>query len=79
MGSDPAPFFTHLFLFYYEWQYVKNLKKNNIISAQTFCHTFIFTDDPITINFTITSNFRENIGNIYPVGLEFKKIRVQIS
>lgn len=73
MGSDPAPFFTHLFLFYYEWQHVKNLKKNNIISAQTFCHTFIFTDDHITIN---NGNFRENIGNIYPVELEFKKIKV---
>ena len=33
MGSDPAPSFANLFVFYYEWQYINNLKKANVIAA----------------------------------------------
>ena len=50
MGSDPAPFFAHLFLFCYEWEYINNLKKENVMSAWRVCHTVIFSDDLITIN-----------------------------
>ena len=51
-------------LFYYEeWQYINNIKKENIISAGTFCETFI------TIN---NENF-EKKNNIYPAALELKK------
>ena len=70
MGSDPAPFFANLFLFYYEWQYINNLKKENVVSARKFCYTFRFIDDLITINNT---NFEINIRNIYPAELELKK------
>ena len=70
MGSDPAPFFANLFLFYYEWQYVNNLKKENVILARKFCYTFRFIDDLITIN---NSNFEKNIRNVYPAELELKK------
>ena len=70
MGSDPAPFFANLFLFYYEWQFINNLKKVNVISARKFCYTFRFIDDLITIN---NANFEINIRNIYPAELELKK------
>ena len=31
MGSDPAPFFANLLLFYYEWQYINDLSAKNEI------------------------------------------------
>ena len=34
MASDPASSFANLFLFYCEWQYINNLKKENVIAAQ---------------------------------------------
>ena len=34
--------FYNLFLFYYEWHYINNLQKENIISAWKFCHAFRF-------------------------------------
>lgn len=58
MESDPAPFFANTFLFYHEWQHINNLKKENIISTQKFCHTFRFTDDLIT---TSKENFEKYI------------------
>ena len=58
MGSDPAPIFSNLFLLYYGWQYINNLKKKYIISAQRLCNTFRFINDLITIN---NKNFEENI------------------
>ena len=70
MGSDPAPFFANLFLFFYEWQYINNLKKENVIAARKFCYTFRFIDDLITIN---NENFEKNIRNIYPAELDLKK------
>ena len=70
LGLDLAPFFTNLFLFYHKWQYINNLKKENVVSARKFCYTFRFIDDLITINNT---NFEINIRNIYPAELELKK------
>ena len=69
MGSDPAPFFANLFLFYYEWQWIKKAKKDNIVLARTFHNTFRYIDDLITIN---NNYFENNIRNIYPAELELK-------
>ena len=58
MRSDQAPPFANIFLFYYEWQYINNLKKENLIPVLNFCHTFRFKDDLVTIN---NENFEENM------------------
>ena len=33
MGTDCAPFLANLFLFYYEYEYIKNLVKDNLQAA----------------------------------------------
>ena len=39
MGTDCAPLLANLFLFYYEYKYMKNLIKNKIILAKKFNNT----------------------------------------
>ena len=34
MGSDPAPFFANLFLYFYESKWMNELKKNDLIKAR---------------------------------------------
>ena len=36
MGSDPAPFFANLFLYFYESKYVKSLMKRDLSRARRF-------------------------------------------
>ena len=36
MGTDCAPLLANLFLFYYEYKYMKKLIKTNIIKARRF-------------------------------------------
>ena len=62
--------FYNLFLFYYEWHYINNLQKENIISAGNFCHAFRFIDVLTTIN---NKSSEKLIRNIYPAELELKK------
>ena len=50
MGLDPAPFFANLFLFYYESEWLKKLKKSDNIKARKFGNTFRFIDDLIAMN-----------------------------
>ena len=51
MGSDPAPFFANLFLFYYECEYVKKLSREKKRAlAKKIKHIFRFIDDPIAVN-----------------------------
>ena len=50
MGSDPAPFFANLFLYYYEREWVNSIKKNDIIKARKLCNIFRFIDDLSAIN-----------------------------
>ena len=61
MGSDPAPFMANLFLYFYENQYVCDLKKQNLRLACRFSNTFRYIDDLCAIN------------DIYPRELELKK------
>ena len=70
MGSDPAPFFANLFLSYFEWQYMKNLNKENNILAHKFNYTFRYIDDLITIN--SLDHFDKSIEKIYPTELKLK-------
>ena len=70
MGTDCAPLLANLFLFYYEYKFIKEKLKQNNQLAKTFSHTFRYIDDLLTIN---NPKFEEEIKNIYPPQLELKK------
>ena len=74
MGSDPAPFFANLFLFYFEMKWMDKLKKENFVATRKYSNTFRFIDDLITIN--NAEHFEKNIKNIYPPELELKKQKI---
>ena len=40
IGSDPAPFFVDLFLYFYESKWINELKKNDLIKARKLCNIF---------------------------------------
>lgn len=71
MGSDPAPFMANLFLYFYENQYVRDLKKQNLRLARRFSNTFRYIDDLCAIN--DNGEFERTFRNIYPRELELKK------
>ena len=50
MGTDCAPLVANLFLFYYEYRYMRNLIKTNIIQAKKFRNTMRYIDDLLTLN-----------------------------
>ena len=50
MGSEPAPFFANLFLYYYESTWMNELKKKDLIRAMKLCNVFRFIDDLNAIN-----------------------------
>ena len=60
--------FHLLFLYYYESQWVKSLKKENLQKARRFSNTFRFIDDLLTIN--DDNLFLENYKEIYPPELQ---------
>ena len=64
MGTDCTPLLANLFLFYYEYKFIKEQL------AKTFSHTFRYIDDLLMIN---NPKFEEEIKNIYPPQLELKK------
>ena len=50
MGKDCAPILANQFLFYYEYEYMKNLVKDNLQSAMKFNGTMRYIDDLLTLN-----------------------------
>ena len=68
MGSDPAPFMANLFLYHYESNWIRNLKKNSIQRARRFRHTFRYIDDLLTIN--DNDEFSKSFKDIYPPELQ---------
>ena len=64
---------ANLFLFYYEYKYMKNLIKNNIILANKFNNTMRYMDDFLTLN---NNQFDAAIEDIYPQELQLKKMTV---
>ena len=50
MGTDCAPLLANLYLFYYEYLYMKNLIKSNFGVAKRFSHTLRYIDDLLTLN-----------------------------
>ena len=71
MGSDPAPFFANLFLYYYESEWLTRLKSKDHKKARKFGNVFRFIDDLIAIN--DGNEFSKAYKEIYPQELELKK------
>ena len=71
MGSDPAPFFANLFLYYYESKWIKNVQRSDLHKARKFANTFRFIDDLVAIN--DGSEFEKSFRDIYPVEMELGK------
>ena len=57
MGSNPAPFFANLFLYFYESKRINELKKNGLNKARKFLNIFRFIDDLNFINDKHQSSF----------------------
>ena len=72
MGSDPAPFFANLFLYYYESRWMNELKKKDLIRARKLCNIFRFIDDLNAIN-DDAGEFEKHFQDIYPEELELGK------
>ena len=70
MGTDSAPQLAKLFLFHYEYSYMKNLMCDNQCMAKRYSDTVRYIDDLLTL---INSNFEEEIPNIYPPELTLKR------
>ena len=70
MGTDCAPLVANLFLFYYEYKYMRNLIKCNLMLAKRFTNTMRYIDDLLTLNNT---SFNSAIDDIYPEELTLKK------
>ena len=70
MGTDCAPLLANLFLFYYEYKYMKKLIKTNIIKARRFNNTMRYIDDLLVLN---NPSFEDAIKDIYPTELQLKK------
>ena len=71
MGSDPAPFFANLFLFFYEHQWIKNNIKSDYARVRHFLNTFRFIDDLIAAN--DYGEFARTWKEIYPEELALKQ------
>ena len=71
MGSDPAPVFANLFLFFYESKWLKSIKNTNYVVARKFGNIFRLIDDLITINHK--NEFENHYDEIYPLELTLKK------
>ena len=71
MGSDSAPFFANLFLYFYESKWMNELKKNDLIKARKLCNIFRFIDDLNSIN--DDGEFGSNYSNIYTEQLQLGK------
>ena len=69
MGRDCAPQLANLFLFHYEYSYMKRLMASNLYMAKKFSDTVRYIDDLLTLN---NLKFEEEIVNIYPPELTLK-------
>ena len=68
MGSDPAPLFAKLFLYFYESKRMKELNKNDLTRGRKPCNMFRIIDDLNSINYG--GKFESNYWNIYPKELQ---------
>ena len=73
MGTDCAPAVANLFLFAYEYEFMKGLLKDNITLAIKFSNTYRYIDDLLCIN---SKDFELSISDIYPKELILKKTNI---
>ena len=69
MGTDCAPLVADLFLFSYEFEFMKSLIRTDLSVAAKFNNTCRYIDDLLTLN---NPDFQVCIGQIYPPELELK-------
>ena len=70
MGTNCAPLLADLFLYSYEAEFIQTLiKSGKRHLAKSFCFTFRYIDDVLSIN---NPTFGDYINIIYPVELEIK-------
>ena len=62
---------ANLFLYFYENQYVSDLKKENLMLARRFSYTFRYIDDLCAIN--DNGEFERVFSDIYPMEVELTK------
>ena len=74
MGSDPAPAFANLFLFFYESSWLNKIKKSNNVLARKFGQVFRYIDDLLTLN--DGGSFEQYHHEIYPTELQLNKENV---
>ena len=67
MGTDCAPLLANLFLFFYEYRYLRCLIKSDIVLARRFNNTMRYIDDLLVLNNT---NFSDAIQDINPSELQ---------
>ena len=70
MGIDPAPFWTNLYLHFYEHKFITNLMAHDKIRARKFFNAMRFIDDECNIN--DQGEFSRSFGEIYPEELQLK-------
>ena len=73
MGTDCAPQLANLFLFHYEYSYMKGLMRDNLCIAKRFSDAVRYIDDLLTLN---NNSFEEEIINIYPPELTKKLLNL---
>ena len=49
-STNCAPLLANLYLFYYEYNYMKKFIKNNFLQARKFNNTVRYIDDLLTLN-----------------------------
>ena len=70
MGTNCAPLLADLFLYSYEAEFIQTLiKSGKRHLAKSFCFTYRYIDDVLSIN---NPKFRNYIDDIYPAELEIK-------
>ena len=75
MGTDCAPVVANLFLFAYEYGFMKGLLKDNITLAIKFSNIYRYIDDLLCIN---NKDFELSISDIYPKELILKKTNTSL-
>ena len=70
MGTDCAPLLANLFLFFYEYSYMRDLIKMDLVLAKKFYNSVRYIDDLVTLN---NATFHSVIADIYPSELQLKK------
>ena len=71
LGSDPVPIFANLFLFFYEYRWLKSNKNTDYGVARKFGNIFRFIDDLIAIN--DGNEFENHYNEMYPPELILKE------